>query len=193
MKFEISEAPIAGVATLARVPISFRVERVCDVGPPDGCPGTFVLSERALDAPYLKDYDSLPGEGPTQWARQFDLSNWGFIRARSGARLVGGAVIAARTPGVTLLEGRDDLAVLWDIRVVPEVRGQGIGAALFRAAEVWAVANRCRELKVETQNINVSACRFYQRQGCTLRRVNRHAYRDLPAEIQLLWYKDLAK
>lgn len=192
MKFEISEAPIAEVASQAEVPISFRVERVYDAGPTHGCPGTFVLSERAVDVPYLKDYDSLPGEAPTNWVRQFDLSNWGFIRARSGTRLIGGAVIAVRTPGCTMLEGRDDLAVLWDIRVAPEVRGQGVGSALFRGVEAWAVAKGCRELKVETQNINVPASKFYQRQGCTLRRVNRHAYRDLPGEIQLLWYKDLA-
>ena len=192
MKFEISEAPIAEVGALAGVPISFRVERAYDVGPPHGCPGTFVLSERAVEAPYLKDYDAIPGESPANWARQFDLSNLGFIRSRSGPRLVGGAVIAFKTPGVTMLEGRDDLAVLWDIRVAPEVRGQGIGAALFRAVEVWAVAKGCRELKVETQNINVPASKFYQRQGCALRRVNRHAYPNLSGEIQLLWYKDLA-
>jgi ribosomal protein S18 acetylase RimI-like enzyme len=192
MKFEINEAPIAGVAALAEVPVSFRVERVYDVGPPHGCPGTFVLSERAVAAPYLKDYDALPSEGPTSWARQFDLTNWGFIRALSGTRLVGGAVIAYKTRGITMLEGRDDLAVLWDIRVAPEVRGQGIGAVLFRAVEAWATKKGGRELKVETQNINVPACRFYQRQGCSLRRVNRHVYPDLPTEIQLLWYKDLA-
>ena len=192
MKLAISEAPIAKVGELADVPISFRVERIFDVGPPHGCPGTFVLTERKVDAPYLKEYDSLPGESPARWADQFDLSNWGFIRARVGAQLVGGAVIAVRTPGCTMLEGRDDLAVLWDIRVAPEVRGQGIGAALFRAVEAWAAVKGCRELKVETQNINVPACKFYERQGCTLRRVNRHAYRDLPGEIQLLWYKDLA-
>jgi len=193
MRFEISEAPIAEVSTLAVVPISFRVERVYDVGPPHGCSGTFVLSERAVQAPYLKDYDSLPGESPINWARQLDLSNWGFIRAQCGARLVGGAVIAFKTNGITMLEGRDDLAVVWDIRVSPEVRGQGIGTALFQASEAWAGAKGCRELKVETQNINVPACKFYQRQGCALRQVNRHAYRNLPGEIQLLWYKELAE
>jgi ribosomal protein S18 acetylase RimI-like enzyme len=192
MNITINEAPIAEVGTLAGVPISFRVKQVCDVRPRDDRPGEFVLSENPVDAPYLKDYDALPGEGPAQWARQFDLTNWGFIRARLGARLVGGAVIAIRTPACTMLEGRDDLAVLWDIRVAPEVRGQGIGSALFRATEAWAVAHDCRELKVETQNINVPASRFYQRHGCTLRQINRHAYRDLPGEIQLLWYKDLA-
>ena len=193
MNFEINEASIAGVGALAAVPISFLVERVYDVEPPHGCPGAYVLSERQVDVPYLKEYDALPGEGPTQWAQQFDVSRWGFITAHASARLVGGAVIAVRTLGCAMLEGRDDLAVLWDIRVAPKFRGHGMGAALFRAVEAWAVARGCRELKVETQSVNVPACRFYQRQGCTLRRVNRHAYRDLPGEIQLLWYKNLAQ
>ncbi len=49
----------------------------------------------------------------------------------------------------------------------------------------------CHTLKVETQNINVPACRFYQRMGCTLGTVNRFAYPDLPDEIQLIWFKNL--
>jgi GNAT superfamily N-acetyltransferase len=66
-----------------------------------------------------------------------------------------------------------------------------VGAALFRAAESWARARGCRQLKVETQNVNVAACRFYSRQGCVLTSVDRLAYPGLPGEIQFLWYKDL--
>ena len=46
-------------------------------------------------------------------------------------------------------------------------------------------------LKVETQHVNVAACRFYGRRGCTLGAVHRDAYPSLPDEIQLLWYKPL--
>ena len=49
----------------------------------------------------------------------------------------------------------------------------------------------CRELKVETQNINVRACRFYARLGCELRVVRAGAYPQFPEEVQLLWYKTL--
>lgn len=66
------------------------------------------------------------------------------------------------------------------------------GAALFRAAEAWARARRCRQIKVETQNVNVTACRFYARQGCVLTMVDPSAYPGLPGEVQLLWYKDLS-
>jgi len=72
------------------------------------------------------------------------LSAWSH-----GAR-VGGAVIAWNTPTVHLLEGRTDLALLWDLRVAPESRGQGVGTALFQAAESWAASRGVRWLKVET-------------------------------------------
>ena len=45
---------------------------------------------------------------------------------------------------------------------------------------------------VETQNVNVRACRFYARQGFALGAVNRDAYPDLPDEVLLLWYKEQA-
>jgi hypothetical protein len=44
---------------------------------------------------------------------------------------------------------------------------------------------------VETQNINVPACRFYAAQGCELRGIHPNTYPELPHEVQLLWYLDL--
>ena len=42
-------------------------------------------------------------------------------------------------------------------------------------------------MKIETQNINVPACRFYARQGCRLSAIVSHAYAEFPDEIQLIW------
>ena len=42
-------------------------------------------------------------------------------------------------------------------------------------------------MKVETRNINLPACLFYQRQGCHLGAINRFACRDYPGETQLIW------
>ena len=92
---------------------------------------------------------------------------------------------------LTMLEDRRDLAVLWDIRVTPDARRQGVGSALFERVEAWALRHGCRQLKVETQNTNVRACRFYERQGCQLRWIDRAAYPQRPEEVQLLWYNDL--
>jgi ribosomal protein S18 acetylase RimI-like enzyme len=92
-----------------------------------------------------------------------------------------------------MLEGRRDLAVLWDIRVAPDARHQGVGSALFQKVEAKAKLHGCRQLMIETQNTNVGACRFYERQGCRLQTINRAAYPEYPDEIQLLWYKDLPR
>lgn len=102
-----------------------------------------------------------------------------------------GAVVAFDTAGVSMLEGRGDPAVLWDIRVHPASRSSGIGSLLFRAVKAWARDRNCRALKAETQSTNVPACRFYTRMGCKLAAIDRFAYADLPDEAQLIWIKEL--
>ena len=193
MTIEVTEEPMTALPEYARVPIVFTVDRVFDVTNCDDGPGGFALSERRLEVPYEKNYDGIAGEGPLQWARRFDLSNWALFTARLASRIVGGATVAFDTPGLTMLEGRRDVAVLWDIRVSPDARRRGVGAALFERVEAWAQLHGCRQLKIETQNTNVRACRFYERQGCQLREIHRAAYPELPEEIQLLWYKDLPR
>ncbi len=181
----------AALAEHATIPIAFTVNRILEVRLLDGGLGGMALAETAVQDPYLKDYDALAGEGPARWADRFDVSNWGLILARRDGVRAGGAVIAFQTPGLHLLGSRDEVAVLWDIRVCPGQRGAGIGSALFRAAGDWARARGCRWLAIETQNVNAAACRFYRRMGCTLGAIDRFAYPELPGEVQLLWRKAL--
>jgi ribosomal protein S18 acetylase RimI-like enzyme len=188
---EIVEESLTLIDEYARVPIAFEVRSVLDVSARDGAPG-FELVERPVDAPFVKDYDAIAGNRPSDWARRFDVSRWGMLCARAEGRRLGGVVIAFDTAGVTMLDGRRDLAVIWDLRVVPDARRGGVGSRLFAAAETWARARGCRRLEVETQNNNLAACRLYARQGCTLGAVRRDAYPDLPEEIQLLWHKAIA-
>ena len=189
MKIEASGVPSAALIEYARIPIVFEVNAVLDVGDhPEG--GRFVLTERRLQTPYLKDYDAI-AETPAEWARRYDTSKWGLMIARIDDQCVGGVTVAYDMPGLDMLEGRSDLAVLWDIRVTSARRRHGVGTALFKAAEAWAVARGCRLLKVETQNINLAACRFYARHGCVLRAAHPGVYLECPDEVQLLWYKDL--
>jgi ribosomal protein S18 acetylase RimI-like enzyme len=193
VRIELAEEPMTALHEYARVPIVFTVDRVLDVTCCGAEAAGFVLSERRLEVPYDKDYDAIAGEGPLQWGRRFDVSNWALLTARAATRMVGGAAVAVDTPGLTLLEGRRDLAVLWDIRVSPDARRQGVGSALFATVETWAQRHGCTQLKIETQNTNVAACRFYERQGCRLQAIDRAAYPQLPEEIQLLWYKDVRR
>jgi ribosomal protein S18 acetylase RimI-like enzyme len=192
MLVEVREDPITTLEEYASIPIAFEISSILDVRATGSGLAEFLLTEQQLDVPYIKDYDSINGEQPSQWAKRFDLSNWVLFSAWANGLRVGGAVVAFSTPGLTMLEGRENLAVLWDIRVSPEARRQGVGSALFRAVEARARAEGSQQLKVETQNINVAACRFYARQGCVLKSVNHKAYAELPDEIQLLWYKDLS-
>ena len=188
---EISEQSPSYLEEYARVSIAFEVNRILDLSVRDDGLGGFALLERSLSPTVVKDYDAIPGNHPTDWVRRFDLSNWGLLSVRLGGEYVGGAAVALKTPGLLMLEDRSDLAVLWDIRVAPRARGRGIGAALFGSAEQWAEARGCRQLKVETQNINVPACKFYARQGCALGSIHRFPYPEFPEEVQLLWYKSL--
>ena len=172
----------------AVVPIAFTVTSVFDVELVDRGLGGWRLSERPVE-PYVKDYDAL--EPPTRFTDRWDTGAWGLLAAVEDGRRVGGAVLAVHTAGLHMLEGRDDLAVLMDLRVAPAVRGRGLGGQLLSAACAWASEHRCRQLKIETQNVNVPACRFYAGHGCELRGVHPHAYPDMPHEVQLLWYRDL--
>ena len=191
MEIEIVAESAETLAAYAQVPIAFEVRAVLDVAVPERGLGGLPLATRLLDVPYVKDYDADPACHPLRWAERFDVSAWGFLAARADGARVGGAVVVLDVGGVELLEGRRDLAVLWDLRVAPAARGRGVGAALFRAAEGWAHARGARRLKVETQNVNLGACRFYARQGCVLGAIHRFAYPALPDETQLLWYKSL--
>jgi GNAT superfamily N-acetyltransferase len=181
---ELREEPFTEIGRYASVPNIFETMSVLDVVEEGGRHG---LQERQLARPFQKNYDAL--EPPASWPTRFDTSNWILLGAFEGSSRIGGGIGAARTPGIDMLEGRDDLAVLWDLRISPHARRRGVGTALFRAIEAWAAKRQCKELKVETQNTNVAACKFYARQGCALSQVNRGAYVDLPDEIQLFWRK----
>src|SRR5262249_32288295 len=170
MSLEIRhETPTPGaLGEHGRISIAFVVDRILEVTVADGGLGGLLLTEAPVADPYVKDYDAIEGGGPARWAECFDVSNWGMIGACQDGARVGGAVIAFRTADLRMLGGRDDVAVLWDIRVTPGLRGAGVGAALFRAAAGWAAARGCGWLKIETHNVNTPPCGYYQNMGCTL-------------------------
>jgi GNAT superfamily N-acetyltransferase len=185
----VIEEPVSALAEYGGIPIAFEVSEMFDViAEADGCAR---LQVRRVPAPYVKDYDAIDG-GPMRWAERFDLSNWGFFSALRDAQCVGRAAVARDTSALEMLEGLSDVALLWDIRVAPFARRRGAGSALFDAVVTWARSRGCLQLKVETQNTNVAACRFYAREGCALRTVQWGAYPALPDEVQLIWFKDLA-
>lgn len=194
MSVEIQEIGVDLLPRYAAIPIAFKVTSVFRIEAIDDGLGGFTLTEKNV-APYIKDYDRHDnGSGPAGWPKRFDVRKWGIFLAIEGDRPVGGAAVAINTPDVNMLEGRKDLAVLWDIRVHPDERRRGIGSKLFKHAADWSRQKGCRQLKVETQNVNVSACRFYAKQRCEVGAIHRYGYAGCPAvahEAMLLWYLEL--
>lgn len=187
MKLEIIEITPDRLAEYARVPSSLEVRSVLQVELIQGGLGGMRLEEVPVD-PYIKDYDA-HGETALDWPRKFDVCAWGFFLARWGDETAGAAAVAVDSTGVFMLEARRDLCVLWDIRVRPQYRGAGI--PLFRYAVDWSRKRGLRQMKVETQNVNVPACRFYQRMGCELGEIHRFGYAGVPEvvhEVMLNWY-----
>ena len=126
----------------------------------------------------------------------FDLSNWAFFMVFDDDKPVGGAIVLCQTENVNMLAGRDDLSVLWDIRVDPAYKNRGIGQELFSMAVAWSKQRNLNQMKIECQNNNVSACKFYKKQGAFLGEIREYAYYKDPEirdEIQLIWYLDLRK
>ena len=191
MPVQIVEIGPGDLREYGRIPSRFEVKASLQVELIDGGLGGVLLKQVAVETPYWKDYDA-SGDTPVDWPTSFDVSNWGFFLAKDRGRAVGGAAVAFASTGTDMLEGRKDLSVLWDLRVRPEYRGVGI--ALFRHAAGWSRKHGCLQMKVETQNTNLPACRFYQRMGCELGEIHRFGYVNVPEmkhEVMLCWFLDL--
>jgi GNAT superfamily N-acetyltransferase len=153
--------------------------------------GGIRLVETPVD-PYLKDLGQYAKM--TELAQQFDLSHWGFWLAYDAQTPVGGAAVLCKSPQIQMLAGREDLGVLWDIRVADSHQGQGVGQLLFAEVKIWCQARGLKQLKIECQNNNIAACKFYHKQGAVLGEINSYAYYldpDCAHETQLIWYLDL--
>jgi GNAT superfamily N-acetyltransferase len=191
MTVTIVEESAEVLTAYASIPSRFLVSSVLDVVPANGGLGGLQLNPRQIESSYTKDYDAEVHFHPMNWSKLFDVTKWGFFTAVIDGRAAGRAAVGWNTPGVHPIATRNDLAVLWDIRVLPDAQKRGVGYALLRAAETWAAARHAAWLMAETQNNNLTACHFYQAQGFTLGAINRFAYPEFPEEAQLLWFKEL--
>ena len=191
MSVEIRRMGTDALPRYSEVPISFLVESVFRLKARDSGLGGIELQEERIECPYIKDYDAARGEGPTRWLKRFDMSNWGIFLAFRGERHIGGAIVA---PGAYVGDLDKRFAQLFDIRLLPEERRRGIGAKLLKHSADWAKQQGCQYLKIETQNTNVPACRFYASQGARLGNIDEYAYSAYPEsehEVRLVWYLEL--
>jgi len=191
MRVDIVHEDSRNLEGYATIPSAFEVREVLDRASLETLENTGRLSTRRITEPYVKDYDAYPRNHPTDWTTQWLVDDWGIFAAYAAQRRIGGAIGVARASDVGMFVGRADIAVVWDLRVVPDARGRGVASALVGAIEEWASARGARILGVETQNVNVPACQFYSRRGFALERIDDRVYVDLPNEIRLLWTKSL--
>jgi GNAT superfamily N-acetyltransferase len=194
MDVKIQEIKADRLSEYAKIPIVFEVRSVFQVDLINNGLDGIKLHEEKVVTIYVKDYDSYEDGGPERWVRQFNIHNWGIFLAVDNGRPIGGATVALDTPGINMLCGRKDLAILWDIRVHPDFRHQGVGTKLFQYAVDWSRKKGCKQFKIETQNVNANACKFYAKQGCKLGAIDRYGYAGHPKvghEIMLIWYLDL--
>lgn len=129
-------------------------------------------------------------DAPDGWARTFDLGNWGIFLATVSDTAVGAAAVAPPSPDLVGVGQRLDAAFLFDIRVAADRRRQGVGRALMTRAVQWAREHGFRYLVIETQNVNLPACRFYAASGAELIEIRRFGYADCPnvaEEAMLIW------
>ena len=182
----IKEETIAALGEYAKVSIAFTVASRY-VAVPVGAAGQgWELIEEPIDPPWIKDYDG--GEPPNRWLRRVTTNwRWRLISAFSNSNRVGGAIVVHDSQELHFLEGRKVLAALWDLRVSPVCRRQGVGTRLFEYVVGYAKSVGCVEIKIETQDVNVNACDFYAKQGCRLVNVIPDAYPDWPDEVEFNW------
>lgn len=180
-----SELTLTDLDKYGNIPFKYTTNTILDLAKIDNGLGGILLTPRNIH--YEKDFEN----GVNRWKKKFDLTNWKIFGAYDDQNLIAGCVVATKTDNVNMLEGRDDLAVLWEIRVSEEYKHQGIGQHLFDMAKKFAIENNFKQLKIECQNTNYNAVRFYHKQGAVLSAINEYAYPDYPDEVQLLWYLDL--
>ncbi len=153
--------------------------------------GGFVFEEMSVKS-YIKDLSVY--ECAVEYENEFDITNWRFYMAFDGDIPVGAMTVAGKTEGLNMLYGREDACVLWDIRVADTHKRKGIGQKLLDMGILNARKDGYKQMIIECQNNNVTACKFYQKQGAVLSKIDMYAY-YLDAEardkIQFIWYLDL--
>ena len=153
--------------------------------------GGFIFEEVQVE-PYIKDLSGY--ECAIEYEREFDITNWRFYMAFDGEIPVGAMTVVGKTEGLNMLYGREDACVLWDIRVADAYKHNGIGQKLFDMGVINAKNDGYQQMIIECQNNNVQACKFYQKQGAVLSKIDMYAYyfdSDAKNEIQFIWYLDI--
>ena len=173
-KIEIRRLTVDNQADLNRCDNSFTVDAALSLHAEDGRI-TYTMHPVTL---YVKQY------GPEVYDAQ------AYIDKPDHAAWL--AYVDNRLAGQILVhENWNRYAIIWDIAVNPPFRRQGVGSRLIEQAIAWARERHLPGVMLETQNINVAACRLYERCGFVLGGFDSYLYRGIMPgtnEIALYWY-----
>ena len=77
-----------------------------------------------------------------------------------------------------------------DICVAKDFRNKGVGQILMNQAIKWTIDKKLKGLMLETQDVNLAACRFYRKFGFILGGVDTMLYSnfDISDQKALFWY-----
>ncbi len=185
---EVVEEGLEHLAAYGEIPIAFEVTCRLD---------TAILRHegeivvRPVLPTWVKNYDACEEDIPIELASRFDSTHWRILAVYQDGQRVGGVLMAWDAADFDMLEVRKDLAVIADIRVAPDAQGKGIGRLLIQTARNWSRSRGCTQLLVETQDVNVPACRFYKSVGFTPRYVIDKGYGPAWDEAKIVWHCDL--
>lgn len=174
MNLIIREIDQYSVEDLGRCDNSFTVSSKLVLNAEEGRIGFTIVDV----SPYIKQY------GPEDFDAEFYMDH--------PDRAVFFAYLDEELAGeIRLRKYWNDYAYIDNIAVDPKFRRQGTGGALIEQAIEWAKEKGFPGIMLETQNINVAACKFYESCGFELRGFDTHLYKGLdPAtdEVALYWY-----
>ena len=174
-----------------KIPMLVDVHSILRLEKIDRGLGGILMREVAVE-PYVRDLGQY--EPPTGFVENFDIRPWGFFAAYDQDRMVAAATVACKTNEIKMLDNRDDLCLLWDIRIDDAYKRLGIGSKVMGMALSWARGKGLRQMKIECQNINIPAVRFYHKHGAVLGTLDEYFYYDdleSRDEVALMWYIDL--
>ncbi len=140
--------------------------------------GCWTWQEELLDAPVTKTYPN-----DDDFSDCIDNPNKKVFLAYTGSVCCGRIVLRRDWNGYGFVE---------DLQVAAAARGRGIGTGLIRQAIRWAKQQGLHGLSLETQDTNLTACRFYAKSGFVIGGVNTLFYANLPTplcdEAAIFWY-----
>lgn len=143
--------------------------------------GVWSFTEQLFDKPFQKAYED-----------DFSLSDYLDFLSRPRRAVL----LFLDADGTCLGRARvranwNKYAFLEDIAVRAFARKKGVGAALFQAVCLWAKQEGLCGVTLETQDVNLYACRFYQKMGMALGCADTFLYANFPetkSELALFWY-----